>query len=299
LFFGKSVESKDVRGLVVPLLTPLNEDLSLDFISFKTHVSWLMNRGVKNFFILSPFGEQEFLSREQKQELIIYAKEALPKKINLIVGCFGETPDLITESVSFAQRYSKQCVVNVPFSALTNEISFIDFFEELFNQTKADFFLYNNPFLFKRNIPVVGFDKIAGWERLLGVIDYSRNIDYFKILSKYKQALSLFQEADELFFDSTGFCEGFAPQLSNIYPRFFVESKEKVPALDYVGLVHKQSDFSSFVRDYFPLHSRIQSAKYLLAQNGVMQEFYHSALGVLSNQQKEKLTSLQKEKEFA
>lgn len=298
MFFGKPVESKSIHGLVVPLVTPLNEDLSIDFISFKTHVSWLLNRGVRNFFLLSPFGEQEFLSKEQKQELIIYAKEALPKKINLMIGCFGETPDAVIEAVSFAQKYSQKCVVNVPFSALTNEIFFIDFFEELFNQTKADFFLYNNPFLFKRNIPVVGFDKIAGWERLLGVIDYSRNIDYFKILSKYKQSLSLFQEADELFFDSTNVCEGFAPQLSNIYPKFFIESKEKVPSLDYVGLVHKETDFFSFVRDYFPLHSRIQSVKYLLAKKGIMQEFFHPALGKISDEQKEKIDSLLKEKEI-
>lgn len=288
------------KGLVVPLLTPLNEDLSVDFISFKTHVSWLQNRGVRNFFLFSSFGESEFLSREQQFELISYAKKELPPNIRFIVGCFSDSDEEILTRVKFAQKNSCDCIINLPFASLTNELSFMDFFEEIFNQTNLGIFLYNNPFLFKRNIPLVGLEKIAGWERILGVIDASRNPEYFSSLCKYSNSFKTYLEPDELFFEfGSSNAYGFAPLLSNIYPKFFIDSIENNSSRDYISAVRKQADFASFLREYFPIHSRIQLSKYLLSTKGIIQPFFNPTLGQVDDKQREKIEELARKKIFS
>ncbi len=290
----------NVKGLIVPLITPLNEDLSIDFISLKTHLSWLMNRGVRNFFLFSNFSENEFLSIEQKQQIITYVNREFAGKGNIFVGCFGESTEQVISQVLFAQKYCNFCVINVPFSAITNEIFFIDFFEELFNRTSANVFVYNNPFLFKRNIPIVGFDKIAGWERLVGFIDASRNLEYFKSLSSYSQVVKLFQEPEELFYDSAKLnCSGIVPFLANIYPKFFFDSIKEVDSLNYVEIVKKNASFLLFIREYFPMRSRIQLVKYFLSEAGIVQPFFNKSLGELSEEQKQKIDELIKQKALA
>lgn len=287
----------NVKGVIVPLVTPLNEDLSIDFISLKTHLSWLLNRGVRNFFLFSNFSEYEFFSTEEKQQIITYVSREFSTKANIIVGCFGESTEQIIEQVLFAEKHVDFCVINVPFSAITNEIFFMDFFEELFNRTNGKIFLYNNPFLFKRNIPIVAFDKIAGWERLVGFIDASRNLEYFKSLSNYSQVIKLFQEPDELFYDSLNLnCSGIVPFLANIYPKFFFDSIRELDSMNYIELVKKNSSFLSFIRGYFPMRSRIQLVKFFLSENGITQAFFHPELGELGEEQKEKIIELIKQK---
>ena len=48
-FFGKrkvvSLNPINLSGLIVPLVTPLNKDKSLDLLSLKTLVARLMNKG--------------------------------------------------------------------------------------------------------------------------------------------------------------------------------------------------------------------------------------------------------------
>jgi dihydrodipicolinate synthase/N-acetylneuraminate lyase len=259
-----------------------------------------MNRGVKNFFLFSSCGEGEFLSREAQFELISYARKELPNSIRFFVGCFSDSDDEILARAKFAEKNSCDIVVNLPFSALTNELSFMDFFEELFNQTSSGILLYNNPFLFKRNIPLTGLEKVAGWERILGVIDASRNSDYFSALLRHSNSFKPYLEPDDLFFEFSSLnAYGFAPLLSNVYPKFFLDSIANSTSRDYVSSIRKQADFSSFLREYFPVHSRIQSAKYLLSTKGIIQPFFHPSLGELGDKQKFKIEELVKSKELA
>lgn len=296
----KSSSSDVIKGLIVPLITPLNEDLSIDFISLKTHISWLLNRGVRNFFLFSNFSENDFLSFEEKKQIIIYVTREFENKANIIVGCFGESSEQIIQQVLFTEKHADYCVINVPFSAITNEIFFMDFFEELFNRTSSKIFIYNNPFLFKRNIPIIAFDKIAGWERLVGFIDASRNLEYFKSLSNYSQVVKLYQEPDELFYDSVNLnCSGIVPFLANIYPKFFLDSIKEVSSLNYMDIIKKNSSFLSFIREYFPMRSRIQLIKYFLSERGITQPFFNKDLGELSEEQKGKIEELMKQKALA
>ena len=53
-----------IKGLIVPLLTPLNEDFSIDSLSLKALVARLMNKGVKNFFALE---QQRYSKTLQRQ----------------------------------------------------------------------------------------------------------------------------------------------------------------------------------------------------------------------------------------
>jgi len=120
----------EVYGLVVPLLTPLKDDLSVDSVALKNHTARLLNRGVKNFFALGSTGEFNSLVERQERRVIEVVSDTVGSHGVVLAGCFASSTDEIISKVKFAQRHADYCVINVPLGALTNEFHFIDFFEE-------------------------------------------------------------------------------------------------------------------------------------------------------------------------
>lgn len=282
---------KKNNSLIVPLLTPLNEDLSIDGIAFKSQIARLMNKGVKNFFVLSKFGEGEFLDSENEKKVIRIAFENIKKKENFFVGCFSQSTDELISKIKFAEYYTKNCVINVPYLALTNEVEFVHFFDKIFTNTKANIFLVNDPVVFKRNIPVNGLDKIANWERFLGVFDFSKNPVYFRAISDYHQCFDIFQGVEELAVESFNHkCSGLVVGISNLIPEYFLNLKSDFDKYGYNSLVRNELRILTLMRDYFP-QKNVQAYKKILSYEGILQDYFSKELPTLNDVETQKVDS--------
>jgi len=285
-------------GLVVPLVTPLNEDFSVDSVSLKALTARLMNHGVRNFFVLSPIGESFYLDEAKREEVMRVVTDTVGARGKVIVGCLGLSAEDVVEKVKAAQRFSTFCAVNVPEVSIVNEISFMDFFDGLFRETKANIFLYNHPVYFKRNIPVLGIEKIAGWERIVGIIDYSKNPDYFGALLEHmrSQNVKVFQGAEESALDSLIMgCAGIAPCLAGVLPNIFLDLLAGYESMGRVDIIHNNSKIISLMKDYFPFGKRVQSYKYLLSVERLTQSYHFPQLEKLGEEEKKRLSGLAEE----
>lgn len=282
---------KKNNSLIVPLLTPFNEDLTIDRIAFKSQIARLMNKGVKNFFVLSKFGEQEFLDSESEKEVIRVSFENIKKKENFFVGCFSQSTDELISKIKFAEYYTQNCVINIPYSALTNEVEFFYFFDKIFTNTKANIFVVNDPVQFKRNIPINGLDKIANWERFLGVFDFSKNPVYFRAISDYYQCFDIFQGVEELAIESFNHkCSGLVVGLSNLIPEYFLNLKSDFENYGYNSMIRNELRILTLMRDYFP-QKNIQTYKKILSYEGVMQNYFSKDLPSLIDVEIQKIDS--------
>ena len=286
------MKQKSVSGLIVPLLTPMDENHKLDSFALKILTARLMNKGVKNFFLLSPFAEYGSLDTSGEREVIELTNSIVGKNGNLFIGCFASSTEEIIEKVLFAQKFSDLCVVNVPLASLTNEVLFIDFFDKLFTRTKADLLILNDPAHFKRNIPIVGLERIVNWEKLIGVIDYSGNMSYYRALSDHYQSIKSFQGREELIVESFDMhCSGIVPSLANLSPGVFLGIENEFRKVGYNQMLKKQVKINSLLKDYFPKDKRIQSIKYALFIEGVVSRFCSSSLKELEEKEEEKIES--------
>jgi 4-hydroxy-tetrahydrodipicolinate synthase len=284
-----------IRGLVVPLLTPLNEDFLIDDTALKNLSARLLNKGVENFFVLGAASEMRFFSPNEEKIAAGIVSDTIGKKGNLIVGCFGESIDDVVLKVKFAEKFSERCVVNVPPYASANDLAMMDFFEELFNRTSANIILYNNPFLFKRNIPTTGLAMVTDWERLVGFIDRSGDLNYLKNVRSTTN-IDLFQADEQLFLDSmrTG-CAGVMSSMANVFPKLFQEFLSSFNKLDAIHFSRLQVRINNIAKNYFPKEKNIQAAKYLLAKQNIMLPFHSIKLPILGEFEKQELDELAKE----
>jgi len=276
----------NLSGLVVPLITPLNEDKSVDELSLKTLTARLMNKGVRNFFVLGSFSEHESLDFEQKQKVLEIVSSEINGKGLMLVGCFGSTTDEIISNVSNAKAFTNICVVNVPVSALERELEFIDFFDSLFTQTASDILIYNNASVFGKSISPLWLDNIINWERLIGVIDYSRNPDYLDELGKYYQFTKLFEENEELSFDALrrGF-SGLTCLSSIAFPSYFLTLIKDFNGIDFFRMIRQEAKISAIIK-MLPANKKIQAFKYALSLQRIIQPYYSSNLEDLSEKEK-------------
>ncbi|MDD4251207.1 MAG: dihydrodipicolinate synthase family protein [Candidatus ainarchaeum sp.] len=272
-------------GVIVSLLTPMNEDYCVDFFGLKNLCARLLNKGVENFLILGDYSEQNFLDYSFQKKIIVSASRELKNKGNLVVGCFSDSSEEIIEKVKFAEKYCEYCLVNIPFNALTNEVEFIDFFDNLFTRTKSKIILYNNPSSFKRNIPINGLNRIVGWERLIGIFDNSKNKAYFRALCDYHQLLKIFQCFEPNVIESQNYtCAGNVSGLANVFPELFLSIKKDFEKNGYNSML-RQEIFLIRLFEKIPTEKEIQIYKKMLSVEGVVQEYFNNNLTSLSEKE--------------
>jgi len=275
-----------LSGLLLPLITPMNSDFTVDSLALKAFTARLMNKGVKNFFVLNSFSESEFLSNEERKKIVQVVHNEVGSKGVLIVGCFGTSTDEIVSKINEAKEFSNLCVVNVPLAALERELEFVDFFDSLFTQTSANIILYNNPIVYKKSIPSLWLDNIINWERLVGVIDSSKNTDYLDELGKYYQFTKLFEENDELSFDALkrNF-SGLCPLSANAFASYYLDLVNNYSDLDFHTLVRNEAKISA-LNKLLPSQKKLQAFKYALSLSGIIQSFSYPTLEELTEKEK-------------
>jgi len=276
-FFGKrdiiSLPASNLSGLIVPMLTPINEDKSIDFLSLKTLTARLLNKGVKSFFLFGPYSEQEFLSSSQRQEIMDIVFKEVNGKGFLLAGCFGKNIDEIIERVIEAQKFTNYCVVSLPPFVLDDEINFVDFFDLLFRHTSANIILYDDVRISKTVIPISWIEKIVTHERFTGIIEYSKDIDYINDLSKFYQVTKLFEASKDMAFYClrNGF-SGIACNSSLVFPSYFLELAESMGEMDMRKYLVNDSRINEIKKSY-PSHKRIQALKRVLFLRGLMNAY--------------------------
>ncbi|MFA7627104.1 MAG: 4-hydroxy-tetrahydrodipicolinate synthase [Candidatus Kapaibacterium sp.] len=76
----------NLRGTITALVTPFNEDLSIDYNSFEKLVNMQVEAGIEGLVICGSTGESATLSKKEKLSLIIKAVEISNGRIPIIAG---------------------------------------------------------------------------------------------------------------------------------------------------------------------------------------------------------------------
>ena len=75
-----------LRGIIPPLITPLNSDSSLDLLSLEKILNHIIKGGVDGVFILGTTGESSSLSYAVKNQLIEATCKLVAGQIPVLVG---------------------------------------------------------------------------------------------------------------------------------------------------------------------------------------------------------------------
>ena len=135
-----------LTGSFVALLTPFNQDGSLDIEGFGTLINFQAENGTSALLIMGSTGEVSLLSKEERQKVIRETLKFKTRKIQLWYGCTGPTTRDTIEMVQFAGREGADgAIVTVPSYVVIPVKAAIGYFKDVADTSPIPIGIYNNP----------------------------------------------------------------------------------------------------------------------------------------------------------
>lgn len=145
----EEMDSSDtrLRGVVVPMITPLRPDGEVDIESLARHVDHLIACGVHGIFVLGTTGEFPFLTDARRAVAVRATVAAVAGRAQVVVGVADTaTPRVLDHVAAVADLPIDGVVVTAPFYAATSAPEIMEHFR-LIHRTVGDLpvYAYENP----------------------------------------------------------------------------------------------------------------------------------------------------------
>ena len=111
-----------VKGSLVALITPMNEDGSVNFNKLEELVEYHIENQTDGIVVIGTTGESSTLSHEEDEAVARFVIEKANKRIPVIVGSGSNcTETAVRQSVKFEKMGADALLVITPYYNKTNE----------------------------------------------------------------------------------------------------------------------------------------------------------------------------------
>jgi len=167
-----------LRGTGVALVTPFNEDGSVDFDSLKKLVDFVIVGGVQYVVTLGTTGETPTLSKEEKLDIIDATFSAVAARVPLVIGIGGNnTKELLKDIEDFPLDKAAAILSASPYYNKPSQEGIYQHYKTLAKATAKPFLLYNVPGRTGSNITAPTTVRLANdFENIVGIKEASGNM---------------------------------------------------------------------------------------------------------------------------
>jgi len=137
---------KAPKGIYVPLITPFNDDETIDFASYKKVIDFVIENGVHGLLVGGTTGEYHVMSPDERKSLIKAGCEYAAGRVPVMagVGCFTAK-----DTIELA-NYAAECgaefgLVLPPYYHHTTDQGVVDFYKEIAANSNVGIVIYNYP----------------------------------------------------------------------------------------------------------------------------------------------------------
>jgi len=177
--------TKPLRGIVVPMITPLNDFDTLDNQGLEKLITHLLAGGVHAIFILGTTGEGPGLSYRLRTEVIQKSAKLINGRVPLLVGITDTSfvEAVKVANVAAAAGADALVLAHPPyFPAAQPEI--LNYLEHIAKELPLPMFLYNMPSHTKLVFEPKTVRAAADIDGIIGLKDSSANMFYFHELQR-------------------------------------------------------------------------------------------------------------------
>lgn len=226
-----------LRGIVVPMVTPLTGRDTLDVAGLERLVEHLLAGGVNGLFVLGSTGEGPSLSRRLRGELVERVCRQVADRVPVLAGA---NDTALTECVEFAEAAraagASAVVLSTPSYYLVSQPELLAYYETIIPLLPPPVFLYNMPSLTKLAIEPATVRRLADLPGVVGLKDTSRDMIYFHKVRRLladRPDFALLLGPEQLLAEGLLMgAHGGVHTGTNIHPRLYVDLYEAATARD-------------------------------------------------------------------
>ncbi|KMQ62921.1 dihydrodipicolinate synthase [Chryseobacterium sp. FH2] len=188
-----------LKGVGVALVTPFNEDLSVDFDSLTKLIEYNIENGTNYLVVLGTTAEAATLSDEEKKQVIEHVIKVNNKRLPLVLGIGGNNTLEVKKQIEETDLSAFEAVLSVsPYYNKPNQEGLYQHYKVLAS-TGKNIIIYNVPSRTGQNVEAETTLRLAKeFPNLFLIKEAAPNIlQYFDILRKKPEGFSLVSGDDE------------------------------------------------------------------------------------------------------
>ena len=134
------------KGSFVALITPMNNDGSIDLEGFRTLLEFHQENGTEAVLIMGSTGEVSMLSLEEKQLIIAETAKMKTDGLQLYYGCTANNSAATIDLVRYAKNEGADgAIIAAPAYICASNADIVDYVEEVCDTVDLPIGFYNNP----------------------------------------------------------------------------------------------------------------------------------------------------------
>ncbi|KAA9031151.1 4-hydroxy-tetrahydrodipicolinate synthase [Niallia endozanthoxylica] len=184
------------KGIFVPLITPFNEDETIDFQSYKKVIDFQIENGVHGLLVGGTTGEYHVMSVEERKSLIKAGCEYAAGRVPVMAGVGCVTAEETIELANFAAECGATWgLVLAPYYHKTSEEGIREFFKEIAAKSNVGIVIYNYPgatsvelspeliYELAQEENIVSVKESADFGHLCQVLTLTRDVENFTVFT--------------------------------------------------------------------------------------------------------------------
>lgn len=270
------MSNKKYRGVVVPAITPLTAERTLDTVAAER-----LLRSFPHPFILGTTGEAPSLPVELKKQYIRLAGKAKKSDQQLYVGISSNCPPESVDLAHFAFGEGADVVVcNLPSYYQLSEEQMRRHFEWLAQRVNGPLMIYNIPSTTHHSIPLPIVDELSHHPGIVGMKDSERNEERLRAALKlwagredFSHFLGWSAKSGESLLNGG---DGLVPSNANLDVQVYVDLEEAAARRDEkeVGRLQAMADaLGTSYQTGRSLGESLAALKTLMHQRGLCQPY--------------------------
>ena len=247
---------KEIKGIIVPILTPMHEDETVNYEELVNQIERQIAAGVHGIFVFGTNGEGYILDEEEKAEIIRVAVKAVNGRVPVYAGtgCVS-TRDTIRMSQKAKELGADVLSIITPSFAAASQEELIRHFETVANAVDMPILLYNIPARTGNALAPATVQKLSQVANIVGAKDSSGNFDnilqYIEKTRGGDKPFTVLSGNDSLIlWTLLAGGQGAIAGCANVFPHTMVSIYEKFIAGDLEGARKAQDSIRPF-RDIF------------------------------------------------
>ena len=213
-----------LKGVGVALVTPFNEDLSVDYDSLTRLIDYNIDNGTNFLVVLGTTAEAATLSKEEKKKVIAHITKINNNRLPLVLGIGGNNTAEVVKQIKETDLSDFDAVLSVsPYYNKPNQEGLYQHYKALAD-TGARIIIYNVPGRTGQNVEASTTLRLANeFPNLFMIKEAAPNIlQYFDILRQKPEHFSLMSGDDEYTLPVTlAGGDGVISVIGQAYPKEF------------------------------------------------------------------------------
>ena len=285
----------DAGEVITAMITPFNEDLTIDYPSLKKLINHLIDTGSDAILVAGTTGETPTLSHEEEAHMFTFVKNAVEGRVKIIMGAGSNSTQTAVESSVMAKKLGADAILSVvPYYNKPSQKGMYEHFAAVAKAVDLPIILYNIPGRTGVNMQPATIAKLASeFTNIVALKQSNSDLDLISdIKSLCPDDFTIYSGDDSLTVPMMSLgAHGVISVASHIAGK---EIKEMVSAF-------KSGNNSEALKIHlklYPLFKKLFMApnpvpvKAVLANLGIIKEYVRKPLVVLDEEEKKELLAI-------